>query len=556
MKADLRELILKYTLQNAVFYKGRANPGTVLGKVISQSSEARSNIAEVRALVEQTVKQVNMMMPDRQKHELERMSPELLKKEVKEEGGLSELQGAEDGKVVTRFAPSPTGPVSIGQFMRAVFLSHAYAKKYKGKFILRIEDTDAKKIDLDAYKWIKEDLIKMDTKWDLEVHQSDRINIYYKYAKQMIDKERAYVCVCAPESFRELKQKKENCSCRQNDLAKNNELWESMISGNLEEGAAVLRLKGDMTNPNPVLRDPPIFRVNKEPHPTKGTKISAWPLYNFACIVDDHELGVTYVFRGKEHEHNTAVQKDISDFFGWKFPTVINFGMIRFPGEKLHTRDIREMIAKGEVDGWDNPKLPTIRALLRRGFRPDAIKNLAMQCGLSKNDIELSWENLDTQNRKIVDSIANRYMVATDPVELSISNAPEKLEIFEQLHPDHAERGKKKIPLDHSKISISGNDYEKFKGKLVRLKGLYNITLGKKPSCTGDLLIKDMPKIQWVSFPNILVKIIGKEGTLEGIGEPEMASLKTETIIQMERIGFGRVDNNNKKEIIIYLAHK
>ena len=105
-------------------------------------------------------------------------------------------------------------------------------------------------------------------------------------------------------------------------------------------------------------------------------------------------------------------------------------------------------------------------------------------------------------------------------------------------------------------ISISGNDYEKFKGKLVRLKGLYNITLGKKPSCTGDLLIKDMPKIQWVSFPNILVKIIGKEGTLEGIGEPEMASLKTETIIQMERIGFGRVDNNNKKEIIIYLAHK
>lgn len=556
MKSQLREMILKYALQNAVFYKGKASPGAVLGKVISQSSEARSNIKETRELVEQTVKQVNMMMLDRQRAELKKLSPDLLKREEKEEGGLSELANAEEGKVVTRFAPSPSGPVSIGQFMRAAFLSHAYARKYNGKFILRIEDTDAKKIEPKAYGWIKEDLIRMDTRWDAEIHQSDRLPAYYRYAGQMIRKGGAYVCSCAPGDFRELKNGKKECPCRANGSGKNLEIWESMKSGKLEEGAAALRLKADMSDPNPVLRDPPLFRINKTPHPKHGTKFSAWPLYNFACIIDDHDLGVTHVFRGKEHEHNTAVQKAIADLFGWKFPDVINFGMIRFPGGNIHTRDIREMIAKGEVTGWDDPKLPTIRALLRRGFRPEAIKTLALQCGLSKNDIELSWDNLDTQNRKIVDPLANRYMVVTEPVRLSVSNAPEKREIFEPLHPDHADRGKKKIPLDHSRIYISGSDHRKLNGKFVRLKGLYNVTLGKKPRYTDDLLIKDMPKIQWVSSPNVKIIIVGKEGSSEGLGEPEMAGLKKDSIIQMERIGFGRIDSNDRREVVVYFAHK
>ncbi len=552
----LHDIVLKYALQNAVLYKGKANPSAVMGKVFSHSPEARSNVGEVRSLVERVVKEVNLMSLDEQRRKLEEIAPELLEKPEKEQEGLPELPGAREGEVITRFAPSPTGPLSIGQFMRAVFLSHYYAKKYKGKFILRFEDTDAKKIEPEAYEWIKEDLVRMGTKWDLLVLQSDRLPLYYRYAKEMIERSKAYVCSCKPEDFRKYKLSKKECPCRGNPKEKNLELWEAMVSGELEEGAAVLRLKLRMDEPNPVLRDPPLLRINKTPHPLKGDRYSVWPLYNFACAVDDHDLGVTHVFRGKEHEHNTAVQREIAKVFGWGFPNVVNFGMIRFPGGKLHTRDIKEMIAKGEVSGWDDPRLPTIRSLLRRGFQPEAIKNLAVQCGLSKNDIELSWENLDTQNRKLIDPIANRYMVVIDPVKLSIESPPEIHEVFENLHPDFPERGKRKIPVKHSEIYISKEDFENFKGKVIRLKGLYNISLVRKTKYVGDEILKDMPKIQWVSVPNVRVRIVRKEGEFEGLGEPEMGKLRVNDLIQMERIGFGRVDSNDRKEVVVYFAHK
>ncbi|NIO23124.1 MAG: glutamate--tRNA ligase [Candidatus Aenigmarchaeota archaeon] len=551
----LRNLILEYALQNAIFYKGKANPSAVLGKIISQSPEARSNIKETRSLVEQTVRQVNLMSLDEQRKALRKLAPEMLEREEKRQEGLSDLPDAKEG-LRTRFAPSPTGPLSIGQFMRAVFLSHAYARKYKGKFIVRVEDTDAKKIEPGAYEWIKEDLIRMGTKWDSLVLQSDRLSLYHKFAKEMIELSKGYVCSCSPENFRKHKLSKRECPCRANDKKKNLELWNAMVRGELEEGSAVLRFMGNMSDPNPVLRDPPLLRINKAKHPLKGTKFSVWPLYNFACVVDDHDLEITHVFRGKEHEHNTEVQKRIADVFKWKFPNVINFGMIRFPDEKIHTRDIKEMIAEGKVKGWDDPRLPTIRSLLKRGFQPEAIKSLALQCGLSKNDIELSWENLDTQNRKLIDPIANRYMVVIEPVKLSIDNAPEKHEVFEPLHPDHADRGKKKIPLNHSRIYISKDDHKVFSGKFIRLKGLYNITLGKRPRFSDDLLIKEMPKIQWVSEPNVKVRVVNRDGTLEGLGEPELTNTKPNELIQMERIGFGRIDSNNRREVVVYFAHK
>jgi glutamyl-tRNA synthetase len=550
----LKDLILKYSLQNAIFYSGKANVGAVLGKVIAENSEARKNINELRKEVEEIVNQVNKLSLEQQKSELRRIAPELLEKEKKAEEGLPELPNAKVSKVVTRFAPSPTGPLSLAQFLRAVMLSYAYARKYKGKFIVRIEDTDAKKIEKKFYDWIKEDLRNLGIKWDSLVLQSDRLDLYYKHAEDLILRGKAYVCVC--KDFKKFKDSKSECPCRKNTKDKNLELWKGMLRGKFEEGEAVLRLKLSMKDPNPVLRDPPLLRVNKHIHPLKGRKYKVWPLYNFACSIDDHSLGITHIFRGKEHEHNTSVQKRISSIFSWKFPEVVNFGMIRFPGEKIHTRDIKEWIEEGKVSGWDDPRLPTIRSLLRRGFHPKALQGYGIQLSLTKTDVTLDWEKLETINRKVIDPIANRYMVVIDPVRISIESSPEIREIFENLHPDFPKRGKKKIYVNSKAIYISKEDFEGFKQKIIRLKGLFNISLGRKPRYIGDDLIRDMPKIQWVSEPNINVKIVKPNGILEGLGEPEMNSLKVGELIQMERIGFGRIDSKNKNEITVYFAHK
>jgi glutamyl-tRNA synthetase len=312
-----------------------------------------------------------------------------------------------------------------------------------------------------------------------------------------------------------------------------------------------------MREPNPALRNPAVLRISGEKHPLRGTRYRVWPLYNFANVIDDHELGVTHVFRGKEHEHNTAIQKRIYDSLGWKPPVAINFGMIYLPGEKLHKRDIKDMIAQKKVSGWDDPKLHTVRALLRRGFLPDMFKNLAENTGLSKNDIRLGWENMEGINRKIIDPIANRYMVVAEPVKISMKSAPLITHAKEPLHPDFPERGRKKIPVRLESIWISGEDFSNLNDKVFRLKGLGNVHLrGKEGYYTGNEIAKEMQKVQWVSEPNVRVKIVTPEKTLKGLGEPALAKLRPGDLIQMERMGFGRVDRVSPKEVVIFFAHK
>jgi len=319
----------------------------------------------------------------------------------------------------------------------------------------------------------------------------------------------------------------------------------------------VFRFRTSMREPNPAIRNPAMLRVSEQSHPYQGRKFHVWPLYNYANVIDDHELGVTHVFRGKEHEHNTSIQKKVYEALGWKPPVAINFGMIYLPGEKIHTRDIKEWIKEGKVSGWDDPKLHTVRALVKRGFVPQMFKNLAVHTGLSKNDIRLSWENIEGINRKLIDPEADRYMVVTDPVGISVKSAPGIKEVQEDLHPDFPKRGKKSIPVDLGSIWISGEDFANLKEKVFRLKGLGNIHLrGKEGFYAGNEIARDMQKIQWVSKPNVRVTVIGPEKRLGGLGEPNLAKLKPGTLIQMERIGFGRVEKATPKEVVVYFAHK
>lgn len=553
---DIRKEIFKYVLQNAVFYGGKPNPGAVLGKIISVDNSLKTQIKELREEIQKAINEAVGMDAEKQKKMLEELAPELLVKEKKEEGGLPELKDAEMGKVVTRFAPSPTGPLTLGQFLRAVTISHVYAEKYKGKFILRIEDTDAKKIKKDFIEWMKDDLVRCGINPDECVHQSDRLPIYYEYAEKMIYAGKAYVCTCTGEAFRELKNTLNDCPCRTKNVDKNKSDWKKMKDGDYDDGEAVLRLKTSMQDKNPVMRDPPVFRMNKASHPLKGTEYKVWPLYNFSCACDDHLLGITHVFRGKEHEHNTAVQNIIYDFFGWKKPDVVNFGMIRFPGMVRHSREMRELVESGKASGWDDPQLPTIRALLRRGFRPEALKNFAISCGLSKNDIQSSWENLEAENKKVIDPIAKRFMVVTDPKKISIKGVDNIQDIEEPLHPDNESMGTKMMPVNAEEIYVSGDDYEKLHGKVVRLKGLFNVKLDENTRFESNDIVREMPKIQWVSVPNVDIIILKSGSSVNGLGENAMKGLSEGDIIQMERNGFGRIDKKEENKITVVFGHK
>lgn len=553
-----KELILKYALQNAIFYSGKANPKAVLGKILASEPELRKDIRAVEEEIAEAIKDVNSASIEEQRQRLEDLAPKMIVKEKKIQKELPDLPKARIGGVVTRFAPSPTGPLSLPHLLRAASLSFLYARKYKGRFILRLEDTDPGKIQRDFYDYIKRDLKDSGIEWDQLVMQSDYMEEYYKYAEQLIRKGYAYTCSCSPKAFQGLKIRRKDCPSRKKGPDQHLKKWRDMLAGKYGEGTAVVRLKTSMKNKNPAMRDPPLLRISEAEHPLKGRKYKVWPLYNFACVIDDHVLGVTHVFRGKEHENNTHVQERIYKALDWKPPNVINFGMIQLPGEKLHTRDIKEMVREKRVSGWDDISLPTIRALLRRGFQPQAFRACALGCGLTKTDIMFNWESLEKENRRVLDSLANRYMAVLEPAKISVRGSPNQIrKVSQPLHPDFPRRGRKEIPVQLDSIYISGDDHKKLQGKEFRLKGLVNVRLdGNIANYTGNAVVRDMQKIQWVSEPHVKVRIVRPRGELEGIAEPALKKAGKGSVVQLERTCFGRIDDRKGDTATVWFAHK
>jgi glutamyl-tRNA synthetase len=553
----MRDKIFKYVLQNAVFYGGKANPKSVMGKVMSSEPDLREKSFQAVIEVEKMVQEVNSMSPERQKELLEKEAPELLERGERKQEGIPELPEAVEGKVVTRFAPAPTGPLNISHLLRAVMLSYLYAKKYKGRFIVRFEDTDASRIKKSYYGMIREDLEMAGVKWNRIGNVSDDMKAFYRNAELLVGKSKAYMCACPAEAFRKLKLIKTPCPCRDNSRKVNMVKWKLALSGKYREGGIVLRFKTSMKDPNPALRDPPIMRVSKTAHPLKGRKYPVWPLYNFANVVSDHEGGITHVFRGKEHEHNTEIQRRMYQALGWKPPATVNFGMIYLSDDKLHTRDVAGMIKSKKVSGWDDPRLHTIRSLIRRGFTPEAFAGYAEHCSLTKTDIRLDWKIFESYNRKALDPIADRCMVVTDPVKIDISKTDQVgRSISVRVHPEKPATRTIKVTKN---VFVSREDYKRFRGKEIRLKELANGVLARRLKPTGegsDVRDRKLQKIQWVPEPHVNVRIVKPEAELNGIGEQSMRKLRVGDLIQMERIGFGRVDKKAGDKVTIFFAHK
>ena len=561
---DIKILIKKYALQNAVKYNKLPQAGSVMGKVMA-APELRTRAKEVNSLVGEVLDEINQMSPDSWEQELNRLAPELiaeLKEKKEPEKGLPPLDIK--GLLVMRFAPNPNGPPTIGS-SRGIVVNSEYTKKYNGKFIIRFDDTDpaTKRPMLEAYTWYLDDCEWLGAKPDEVVIASDRIPKYYEVAEQLIKKGRAYVCFCEQEEFKALKDVKKACPHREKDVGENLASWQKMLSGEYKEQEAVLRIKTDIAHKDPAIRDWVAFRIIKTPHPRPevADKYNAWPLLDFEGAVEDHLLGTTLIIRGKDLTDSETRQRYIYKYMGWKYPETMHWGRVQIHEfGKLSTSGLKKAIADGTYTGWDDPRVPTIRALRRRGIRSDALRKFMIELGLGETDISLSLDTLYAENRKIVDPIANRYFFVWNPVELEVEGAEPKV-AKAPLHPSRG--GMREIPAG-TKVLICQSDVENLKeGEKLRLKDLYNIQItGLSPLSAKfigtdmDLVKKEKARIiHWVPLDGLKVRVLSPDGEYSGIGERGIEK-ELDKVVQFERFGFVRIDSVSGAEVVAYYTHK
>lgn len=382
---NFSEVAKAYALKNALSHEGKAQPGAVISSLFHEGLKKQDTKKYIKE-ISKIVNEINSLSPAEQEKEFENLKSFTSERKIRE--GLPELPNSNKG-VVMRFAPSPSGPLHIGHAATAC-ISFLYVKKYGGKFYVRIEDTNPENIYPPAYK-----MIENESKWLFDgiaeiAIQSDRMPLYYKYAENLIKKEAAYVCTCTPEQFKKFADEKKNCPCRKLSVGENMESWEKMLSfdskKNFAQGGAVLRFKSGMKNKNPAFRDFPLARINLEKHPRQGNKYRVWPLMNLAVTVDDIEMKITHIIRAKDHRDNAKKQEMIFKVLGKKLPWTAFLGRFKFTDLELSTTKIRQAIEKGEYNGWEDRRLPTIASLRKQGYKPQAFWKFAEQVGLSEND--------------------------------------------------------------------------------------------------------------------------------------------------------------------------
>ena len=556
--ADMKKIIEKHVLANAFSHDGKAQVGAIVGKLIAEDSTIKTKLKELISQINKIVSEVNKLTIKQQEDKLLEIWPEFFeKKESKhEEKTLKDLPNV-TSKMVLRLAPYPSGPLHIGN-AKTYMLNALYAEKYGAKLLHVIDDTigsEEKGIAPDAYKLIPEGFEWLGVKWNGKIiYKSDRLNIYYKYAEELIKKNAAYVCECSVEKLRSNRVNSVACGHRNQSIKETLEKWQAMFAGKYKEGQAVLRLKTSMQNPNPAFRDRVLFRISEKKHPRVGNKYRVWPMLEFSWAVDDHLLGVTHVIRGKDLMMETEMCKFIWDRLGWPCPTIIHTGLVRLQGVKLSKSKAQKGVKSGAYSGWDDPRTWSLQSLKRRGILPHAVREFIASIGLNDNDIEVPIENLYAINRKLLDPIAHRYSFTAEPVKIEVKNAPLIKEIEVKLHPEK-ENELKKIKVGNS-FYISKKDFDFLKGKEIRLMHLYNIKLNTKADFTSKEN-KEIPRINWVPTNfSIPTEILMPNGSItKGFAEKNCDKLKVGDVIQFERFGFCKLDNKEKGKLLFVFAH-
>ncbi|PSQ17893.1 glutamate--tRNA ligase [Halobacteriales archaeon QS_8_69_26] len=605
MDQELRERIEReaerHALFNALKHGGDADVGAVMGPLMGENPEFREHADDVPGVVGGVVGRVNDRSPAKQRDRLADLAPEMVAEldsdDEEDEEALPPLPEADEyDQVRMRCAPNPNGPWHLGNARMGAVIG-TYRDMYDGWMLCRFDDTDpeTKRPDLDAYDRILEDLRYLGFDPDEVIRASDRLETYYDHARELIELGGAYTCSCPPGEFSAMKREGEACNHRDKPEDRVREEFERMVEGGYDPGEMVLRVRTDIDHKNPALRDFVAFRIIDTPHPRQeAADYRCWPMLDFQSGIDDHLTDVTHIIRGIDLQDSAKKQRFVYDYFGWEYPEVIHWGHVQVDAYDvaMSTSTIKELVDAGELDGWDDPRAPTVASLRRRGISGGAITEAMVDLGTSTNNVDLSMSTVYACNRDRVDDDADRLFLVRDgpadgeadgdgsggsdrdggddgdgsddraaggpAVEMTVIGGPEAGE--PPVHPDHEDRGRRRIEVGGA-VLVEADDVPP-NGQRVFLKG-YGLVrhtrnafeyrgMDLEPVREGDV-----PVVHWVPVDdNRPVTLRTMDGDVAGYAEPGTADYAVDDVVQFERVGFARIDDHDDERTVAYYAHR
>ncbi|MFB5198260.1 glutamine--tRNA ligase/YqeY domain fusion protein [Neobacillus sp. KR4-4] len=402
---------------------------------------------------------------------------------------IKDLESGKHNKIVTRFPPEPNGYLHIGH-AKSIVINFGLADEFNGLTNLRFDDTNPLKEDIEYVNSIKEDVKWLGFEWDNLLFASNYFEEMYKRAVLLINKGLAYVDDLSADEIRQyrgtLTEPGKDSPYRTRSIEENLELFEKMREGVYENGQKVLRAKIDMSSPNINLRDPVIYRIAHASHHNTGDKWCIYPMYAFAHPLEDAIEGVTHSICTIEFEDQRPLYNWVVEHCEMEStPQQIEFGRLNVTNTVMSKRKLKQLVDEGFVDGWDDPRMPTISGMRRKGFTPESIVSFVRETGIHKGSGAVDSQMLEHFVREDLKLKAPRTMGVIDPLKVVITNYPEgQIELLDaEINPENPEMGTRKIPFSRE-IYIEQDDFMEeppkkyfrlFPGNEVRLKNAYFI---------------------------------------------------------------------------------
>ena len=399
-------------------------------------------------------------------------------------------KGKHNGRIHTRFPPEPNGYLHIGH-AKAICIDFGIAEEYGGLYNLRFDDTNPVKEDVEYVESIQEDIRWLGFDWeDRLFFASDYFDQMYIYAEQLIEKGAAYVCDLSADDVRKyrgtLTEPGTDSPYRNRSVEENLDLFRRMKAGEFSDGSRTLRAKIDMASPNMNMRDPAVYRILKKSHHRTGDKWCIYPMYDFAHCLEDSIEGITHSFCSIEFEDHRPLYDWFLDQLGIFHPQQIEFARLNLTYTVMSKRKLAQIVDEGCVDGWDDPRMPTLSGLRRRGVTPESIRSFINRIGVAKRESTVDMALLDYCIREDLNIRAERRMGVLDPLKVVIENYPEDLtEELEFVNsPEDEASGTRMVPFSRE-LYIERQDFmedppKKFfrlaPGREVRLRYAYFIT--------------------------------------------------------------------------------